>query len=89
MSRYTYTAHGKNGKPLQVTIGWDPGLLGYFLTVQKASNTGVKSGFLFNNLMKVDSHPKQLDGYLLELENMGIAIDSDLIQLLIADAKAR
>lgn len=88
MSRYTYSAQGKNGRPLQVTIGWDPGLLGYFLTVQKASNTGAKSGFVFNNLMEVDSHPKHLDGYLFELDNMGIAIDSDLVQLLIADAKA-
>jgi hypothetical protein len=86
MSRYTFSAKSKEGKLLEVTIGWDPGLLGYFMTIQKATRTGARSAFVFNNLMQEDSHPKSLDFYLSVLVGLGIDIDTELVQHLNADA---
>ena len=87
MSRYLYTAKSKDGKRLEVTIGWDPGLVGYFMTIQKAASTGARSAFLFNNLMQEDSHPKSLDVYLSVLVSFGIDIDKEMVQQLKTDAK--
>lgn len=87
MSRHTFPAKSKDGKRLVVTIGWDPGLTGYFMTIQKAANIGARSAFLFNNLMQEDSHPKSLDVYLSILVSLGIDIEKELIQKLNADAK--
>ena len=86
MSRYSFEAVTSSGKPVSVTIGWDSGLSGYFLTIErKAKMKGRAPSFLFNNLSLDDSHPKTLDGFIQVLKSHDIPLDEGLLSKLKAD----
>ena len=85
MSRYVIWTDDDN---LEVFVGFDEGMEGFFLTVADArSCTGETGSYLFHN---VDHHPKPpmtLEEVTATLARCGLTLPHDLLQQLVSDGE--
>lgn len=74
MSRHCFrTAY--RGRTVEVVMGWDRPLGGYFLTV-----LDLESGeYVFNNLDEEESHPRSLMPFLARLSSLGLCVPERMI----------
>jgi len=84
MSRYVILTSDDN---LEVFVGFDKGIRGFFLTIADARSGGDEAGsYLFHNL---DHHPMPqmtLEAVKTTLDRFGLILPSDLSQQLASDA---
>ena len=87
MSQHRFTTKLGNTEVV-VTMGWDQPLQGYFMTIMETNSatsmaenedTEEKEVYLFDNFKQFDSHPKEITGYLFELELLGIDVPRQMI----------
>lgn len=89
MSRHSFSA-GYSGEGIDVVMGWDPHLQGYFMYVERHDGPGDDSeeSFIFSNLHHAkDSHPKTLDPFLAVLSRLEIDVPTDIISDVQNDAQ--
>ncbi len=82
MSRYGILTDDEN---LEVLIGFDEGLEGFFLTISDA-RLGEPGGYLFHNMEHHESVRMTLGDVTDVMERFGMVLPDDLLQRLMADA---
>lgn len=91
MSRHMFdTQH--QGRPVQVVLGWDRPLQGFFMTIEWMDLDPEKVPdheplFLFDNLEELVSHPSTLDGYRSKLAEFGIEVPAAMFEAAEADRR--
>ena len=86
MSRHIFhTVH--NGRPIEVTAGWDRPLQGFFMTVLYLENTDVEYEYLFNNLDTANPHPKTFGHFIAKLDLLDIDIPEAMQDDIIEDGR--
>ncbi|MCG7988409.1 MAG: hypothetical protein JAY80_13720 [Candidatus Thiodiazotropha lotti] len=74
-----------------VTMGWDRPLRGFFMTITRidpspeGDTEDEEEHFLFNNLEQHITHPKDINGYLFELEHRGIDVPVQMTSEVLMD----
>lgn len=86
MSRHHFHTTHEN-RQVQVVIGWDRRLEGYFMTVERLDVDHISDEdiFLFNNLECTESHPASLDPFLKALEKLNISLPDKIYSEMEAD----
>ena len=93
MSQHRFTTMLGNTE-VAVTMGWDQPLQGYVMTIMEANSatsmaenedTEEKEVYLFDNFKQIDSHPKEITGYLFELELLDIDVPRQMIDEVMMD----
>jgi len=92
LHRYTTT---QGDKKVVVTLGWDRPLQGFFMTiVESASKSSTvvthddqedDETFLFNSLEQQNPYPKEINGYLAELEHHGVELPEQMVDEVLSD----
>ena len=77
MSQHFFTT-SLDGENIQVMMGWDRPLGGFFMMVEDLDNQG-DDCYLFNNLDEDDPHPLTLDHYLDVLKTFGVSLPANMV----------
>ena len=84
---YFETQH--EGKPVTVVMGWDRPLQGFFMVIEKASDT--EDEYLYSNLddealFPFMGLPPTLEHFLATLKTFGLSVPPTMIEEIQADA---
>lgn len=79
-----------NGKAVEVLMGWDRPLQGFFLVIEVMD--GESEEYLYSNLedpalMRWMGLPPTLDPFLAKLKELGITVPQQMVQEVEADAR--
>lgn len=84
MSQHSFhTAHRE--RPVQVLMGWDRPLSGYFLVVERLDTEDDDERYLYSNLDEEISHPPSVEPFLKVLQELGIKVPPEMIEEVQAD----
>lgn len=91
MSRHMFDTQYQ-GRPIQVVLGWDRPLQGFFMAIEWTDLDPEKAAddeplFLFDNLDERVSHPPTLDAYRRKLAELGIEVPSSMFEAAEADQR--
>lgn len=90
MSQHIYkTVH--SGRPVQVLMGWDRPLQGFFLVIEYLDKALYENNYLYSNIddMSLDcALPKALRPFLDRLATFGISVPQPMLQQVLADQAA-
>lgn len=86
MTQHIYTANAADGQKVDILIGWDRSLRGFFMEVE-AAGAGDDDGYLYSNLENKDSFPQVLAPYLDWLKAQGIGVPEGLVSQLKLDQR--
>lgn len=86
MSQHTFTATTHNGRDVEVLTGWDRPLQGFFLVVQEVGARDDRYVFSNLDLPVWESHPRDFDGFMRVLADLGIKVPQGLLEELLLDA---
>ena len=78
MSRH-YFKTKYSGKPVEVLMGYDRPLQGFFMVIDYLEEPEEDDGYIFSNLWQDDPHPKTLQPYLEKLEELKISVPPEMI----------
>lgn len=89
MSQHRFTTMHDNDE-IEVTLGWDRPLQGFFMTIVKKPKDSKKDAehnpaYLFNCLDQAQSHPREISGFLFELVHRGIVIPQEMLNEVLSD----
>jgi hypothetical protein len=80
-----------DGRPIQVLMGWDRPLRGFFLVVERLDALSEnESQYLYSNLddMTLDcALPKELNHFLIRLASLRIVLPQNMLQAVLADQR--
>lgn len=87
MTQRIFDTQTSAGQAVQVMIGWDRPLKGYFLNVYLTNVPEDEDDLLFTNLElpPAESHPKSVDPFIAVLTDFGISVPDTVVQDLVAD----
>jgi len=81
MSRYSFDAH-YNSEPVEVVLGWDPPLQGFFMYIERVNGNGDDDpqNFIWSNIYDAEiAHPHDIEPFLLILREHGITVPPNIL----------
>jgi hypothetical protein len=76
-----------NSRPVQVVIGWDRPLQGFFMTIERLDAADDEAEVLFDNARSSLRFPRSLTVFRKKLAELGIKPPAGLFHAVTADAR--
>ncbi len=75
-----YCRTSMNNKPVEVLMGWDRPLQGFFMVIFDLSSPKAMEDMIYSNLNERNPYPKVLDPFANKLEEMGIQVPKTMLE---------